>query len=90
MARDVCGVCGLTCAVAYPQTKVEAWSSWFLSGSGSRSRSTDCDEGEGGRLRRGVGVNRLGISRLSNAQGVGVRVGRLVSCRAEAQAEAQH
>lgn len=41
----------------------------------SGSRSTDRDEREGGRLRRGIGVNRLGISRLSNAQRIGVWVG---------------
>lgn len=52
--------------------------------------STDRDEGEGGRLRRGIGVNRLRVSRLSNAQRIGVRVGRLVSSGAQAQPEAQH
>lgn len=54
-------------------------------------RSTDRDDGErGGCLRRGVGVNRLRVSRLSNAQGIRVRVRGLVPRRAEAQAEAQH
>lgn len=53
--------------------------------------STNRDDGErGGRLRRGVGVNRLRVSRLSNAQGIRVRIRGLVPCRAEAQAEAQH
>jgi len=55
-----------------------------------QARSTDRDDGERGRLRRGVGVNRLGVSRLSNAQRVRVRIRRLVPCRAEAQAEAQY
>lgn len=50
--------------------------------------STDRDEGESGRLRRGIGVNRLRVSRLSNAQRISVRVGRLVSRGAEAQPEA--
>lgn len=55
------------------------------------TRSTDRDDGErGGRLRRSVGVNRLRVSRLSNAQGIRVRIRGLVLRRAEAQAEAQH
>lgn len=56
-----------------------------------RARSTDRDDGERGRLRRGVGMYRLGVPRLSNAQGIRVRIRvGLVSRRAEAQAEAQH
>lgn len=56
-----------------------------------RAWSTDRDDGERGRLRRGVGVYRLGVPRLSNAQGIRVRVRvGLMPRRAEAQAETQH
>lgn len=56
-----------------------------------RAWSTDRDDGECGRLRRRIGIYRLGVSRLSNAQRIRVRVRVwLVSCRTEAQAEAQH
>lgn len=56
-----------------------------------RAWSTDRDDGERGRLRRGIGIYRLGVPRLSNTQWIRVRIRvRLVSRRTETQAEAQH
>lgn len=101
--RRVCGLSCDVCAVcSYPdETLVEVIldasppfppvaASLVPSSPRPPHGSTDRDEGEGGRLRRGIGVNRLRVSRLSNAQRIGVRVGRLVSRGAEAQPEAQH
>lgn len=97
LSRDVCAVCSYpddalveVILDASPPSPSVAVASLVPPSPRPPHGSADRDEGEGGRLRRGIGVNRLRVSRLSNAQRIGVRVGRLVSSGAQAQPEAQH